>query len=111
MLIFAIGFSGFSAAAHAFDSSKCGQISVEKMDDAQNDCAKHLKNASKDDQKSKDSKHSCTNCGHCCMSHAALTQFGVHAVVPIHKTIFPHLNAEPDDDFISGLKRPPRILG
>lgn len=45
------------------------------------------------------------------MSHAALTQFGVHAVVPIHKTIFPHLNAEPDDDFISGLKRPPRILG
>lgn len=45
------------------------------------------------------------------MSHAALTQFGVRVAVPIHKTVFPHLNTEPDDDFISGLKRPPRILG
>ncbi|HBR68083.1 MAG TPA: hypothetical protein DEA55_01770 [Rhodospirillaceae bacterium] len=112
MLVFAIGFSGFAAAAHTFDSSQCGQtFFVEKMDDTQIDCAKHLDSGAKGGQKSKDVSHSCANCGHCCMSHAALSQFGINIVVPIHKTAFPNIDVEPEDDFISGLKRPPRIFG
>jgi hypothetical protein len=111
VVIFAIGFSGFSAAAHAFDSSKCGQsFSIEKVEKAQSDCLKHIKNGSKDDQNSKESKHSCLNCSHCCTSHAAISQFGVHFLLPIYKTAFSNINSEPDDNFISGLKRPPRIL-
>ncbi|MGE0252119.1 MAG: hypothetical protein AB7G80_05330 [Dongiaceae bacterium] len=111
LLIFAIGFSGFSAAAHAFDSPKCGQsLSAEKTDGAQNDCASHLKNDSKEDQTSKDAKHSCISCGHCCTAHATITQFSVNVEVPVRKTAFTNINSDPDDDFISGLKRPPRIL-
>lgn len=111
LLVFAIGFSGFSAAAHTFDSSKCGQISsVEEADDTQDACAQHAKNDFKDKQTSKDVKHSCISCGHCCMSHATITQGSINVAVPVLKTAFVNINAEPDDDFISGLKRPPRIL-
>lgn len=111
MLVFAIGFSGFSAAAHAFDSSKCGQIfSVEKTDGVQNDCASHSKSDSQNDPTSKDAKHSCLTCGHCCTSHAALPLFSISIAVQVQKNAFANLNSEPDDDFISGLKRPPRIL-
>ncbi len=111
LLVFAIGFSGFSAAAHAVDLQKCGQtLSVEEVDDTQDACAQHVKNDFKEKQASKDVEHSCINCGHCCMSHATIMQGGISILVPILKTTFVNIISEPDDDFISGLKRPPRIL-
>lgn len=111
MLVLAIGFSGFSAAAHAFDSAGCGKtFSIEKADETQNNCVNHFKTDSKNDKNPNNSDHTCVSCGHCCMSHAAITQYGIHIVIPTHKMAFSHVNDQSDDDFISGLKRPPRIL-
>lgn len=112
MLILSIGFSGFSATAHAFDSAGCEKsFSIENVDETQNNCINHFKTDTKNDNKPNNSDHSCANCGHCCMSHATLTQYGVHIAVPVNKTTFSNINTEPDDDFISVLKRPPRTLG
>lgn len=115
MLIFAIGFSGFSAVAHAFDSQTCDQMmSVEnapldKMADKM-DCAEHVKKTDSQEKSSKEGKHLCLSCGHCCVSHVAITQHNIQFNAHIIKTAYPHTDISLDDNVISGLKRPPKSL-
>lgn len=111
LIIFAIGFSGFSTVAHAFDSQSCAQImSAENVQSNDMDCAGHANSGEKQEKSSKDGKHLCLNCGHCCVSHAALTQPSFNFNPPVIKTAFSFMHMNVDDNVVSGLKRPPKHL-
>ncbi len=110
-LIFAISFSGLSTVAHAFDSqthdktmSVAGDLSINM------DCAEHGNKKDIQEKSSKDSKHLCQSCAHCSIHYFAIPQqnlkFRPHTV----KTIFFYTSVNPDDDILSGLKRPPKSL-
>jgi hypothetical protein len=111
LLVFAIGFSGFSTVAHAFDSQSCTQImSAENVLSSNMDCAGHANDDKKQEKSSKDGKHLCLDCGHCCVSHAAIIQHSLSFDTPIIKTAFSFIHINVDDNVISGLKRPPKAL-
>lgn len=111
LLIFAIGFSGFSTVAHAFDSQSCVQMmSAENVQSNDIECAGHASKTEKQQNSSKDGKHLCLNCGHCCMSHAVTPQDYINFSAPVFKTVFSFMHMNVDDDVVSGLKRPPRTL-
>lgn len=111
LLVFAIGFSGFSTVAHAFDSQSCTQImSAENVLSSNMDCAGHANDDKKQEKSSKDGKHLCLDCGHCCVSHAAIIQHSLNFDTPIIKTAFSFIHINVDDNVISGLKRPPKAL-
>ena len=114
LLIFAIGFSGFSAAAHAFDSKKCHEaISVETQDKASmHDCPEHA--AAQQDQSvdkdGKKDKHLCLSCDHCCVSHTGFPQFGYTPYAPDRSDTYEVVDTAMVDNTVSGLKRPPKHL-
>ena len=62
------------------------------------------------EKSSKDGKHLCLDCGHCCVSHAAIIQHSLNFDTPIIKTAFSFIHINVDDNVISGLKRPPKAL-
>jgi hypothetical protein len=120
LLIFAIGFSGYSAAAHAFGPDSCNPaMKAEKadsgMDQGMNmsDCPDHQ--ADQDQQKNTDQsktakKGKCMDCTHCCTSHAiSLPNFSINlpqlAAVLNPKPIQGHV-----DDVFFSLLRPPKSL-
>ena len=75
LLIFAIGFSGYSAAAHSFGPDSCDPAMMTKVvDDGMDmsDCPGHQadQDQQKDSDQSKSSKAKCMDCTHCCTSHA-----------------------------------------
>ena len=59
LLIFAIGFSGYSAAAHAFVMESCGSEIIEKAQD----CADHG-DATSNQNSDQSSKDVCLDCHH-----------------------------------------------
>ena len=102
ILAIAIGFSGFSAVGHAFDSTETGAISTE--------CAEHAQQGNEQNNASGESEHICVNCSHCCVSHASLPYMPVAIILPVRDTTYRFTVTAMHDDFISGLKRPPKIL-
>lgn len=112
LLIFCIGFSGFSTAAHAIEPSHCGSSSLVEVDDstsaAVDDCTE-MSQKSKSGE-SKEQGHVCLNCGHCCVSHLALADLDITVDVPVIKSTFTIVDSDVDNDFISTLKRPPKSL-
>lgn len=114
LLIFAIGFSGFSAAAHAFDSKKCHEaMSVETQDKAStHDCPEHAaaKQGQSADKDSKKDKDLCLSCDHCCVSHAGFPQFGYVPYTPDRSDTYEVADTAMVDSAVSGLKRPPKHL-
>lgn len=107
ILVFMIGFSGFSAAAHALDSQNC--VGIEKS--AQHDgCPQHQTGKQDDNHKSSDGKHICISCHHCCVSHAGVLHTGMTVIASVYKTTFPMVDSAVADDITFGLKRPPRSL-
>lgn len=112
LLIFCIGFSGFSTVAHAVESSHCGSSSLAEMSDstsaAVDDCAE-MPQKDKSGESKKQS-HVCLNCGHCCVSHLALADLDITVDVPVIKSTFTIVDSDVDNDFISTLKRPPKSL-
>ena len=110
LLIFAIGFSGFSAAAHAFDSQKCAQgVSLEKNMSSMDDC--HDGAANKDDNSgTKDGKHLCLTCGHCCVSHVAMPAMGLMMSDTVVSLSYTAVDTSLDGDILSGFERPPKSL-
>ena len=114
LLIFAIGFSGFSAAAHAFDSKECHEAaSVETQDNTSpHDCPEHA--AAKQDQSAdnngKKDKDLCLSCDHCCVSHVGFPQFGYVPYTPDRSDTYEVADTAMVDSAVSGLKRPPKHL-
>lgn len=115
LLIFAIGFSGYSAAAHALGPDSCDPVTMEKMADTgmdMSDCPGHQadQDQQKDSDQGKSSKAKCMDCTHCCTSHAiSLPNYSVN--IPSLKAV---LNPQPmhghvDEVFFS-LLRPPKSL-
>lgn len=119
LLIFAIGFSGYSAAAHAFGHQSCDPAMMEQMADDSvehegmdmSDCSGH--HADQDQQKDADtdktaSKGKCMDCTHCCTSHAmSLSDYGV-ALIPQASVFAPTSVDQRVGDFLYSLKRPPK---
>ena len=110
LLIFAIGFSGFSAAAHAFDSQKCAQgVSVEKNMSSMDDC--HDDTANNDDNSgTNDGNHLCLSCGHCCVSQVVMPSMGLMMGSPSAGMSYTAVDAVISDNVTPGLKRPPKSL-
>lgn len=121
LLIFAISFSGYSAAAHAFGHESCDPAMMAQMADDSvehegmdmSDCPGHQ--ANEDQQKDADadkstSKGKCMDCTHCCTSHAmSLSDYGV-ALLPQTSVLAPTSVDQRVDDFLYSLKRPPKPL-
>ena len=115
LLIFAIGFSGYSAAAHAFMQGDCDPISMSKMTEKgmdMSDCPGHKsdKEAKKDIAPSKTSKAKCLDCTHCCMSHATFHQNYTISFPPIASILSPSVEDGEARDNLFSLLRPPRTL-
>lgn len=119
LLIFAIGFSGYSAAAHAFGPDSCNPTMKAEMADSNmdqgmdmSDCPGHQADQDKqtDNDQSKSSKAKCMDCTHCCASHAMnLPEYSMN--FQPQATV---LNLPPttgiDGDYLMSLLRPPKSL-
>lgn len=113
LLIFAIGFSGFSAAAHAFDSQNCHASSSDggKEAGALSDCPEHAATQSQTlDSSNQGDTHTCLNCDHCCVSYLGFPEFSDTFDVPDSSEAFTLTDAAMADSAVSGLKRPPKHL-
>jgi hypothetical protein len=119
-LVLSLLFSGYSAAAHAFDPMPCHSSGIEKkadMDDMADcqDCPDHKgqmdKADSGDGNKDGDTaKHKCIACTHCCASHA-MTIPDYSFNMPLQTAV---LNPLPVSGYVDGylfsLLRPPKSL-
>lgn len=108
LLIFAIGFSGYSAAAHAFGPDSCNTAMKAEMADQGvdvADCADHQ------DSQEKNSDKICLDCTHCCASHAiSLSNYNFALPEPDASGLSYSLEASHNSDFIASMLRPPRSL-
>ena len=116
LLIFAIGFSGYSAAAHAFGPDSCDTETMSQIADNgtnASDCSGHQADQDKqtDTNQSKSSKAKCMDCVHCCASHAiSLSNYNFDLPEPEASRLSPSLEASHNSDFITLMLRPPRFL-
>jgi len=115
LLIFAIGFSGYSAAAHAFGKDSCNPAAMSKMVDEgmdMSDCPGHQadQDQTKDTDAGKTAQEKCMDCTHCCASHAMNLPDYSMSFQP-QTTV---LNLPPttgiDGDYLLSLLRPPKSL-
>ena len=114
MLIFAIGFAGYSAAAHASAQDSCNPAMAKDIKSF--DCADHQaghdqkKDASPDNDAS--GKGKCPDCNHCCAFHAAgLFSHDAMSIIPPGAAI-PGWKPVTGlaGDYLSSLLRPPKSL-
>lgn len=116
LLIFAIGFSGYSAAAHAFGPDSCDPAAMEKMMDQGtdvSDCPEHQadQDKQKDSDTSKTSKAKCIDCTHCCTSHAInFTDYSINFLLPLSSLLSPRPIHGHVDEVFFYLLRPPKSL-
>lgn len=115
LIIFALVFSGYSAAVHAFGKESCNPVAVSDV--AENsmdmsDCPGHQAKPEhqQDSQTDKTAKGKCMDCTHCCASHAI--NLLNHAVdFPSQAAV---LNPPPVNGFageyLFSLLRPPKSL-
>ncbi len=107
MLLVSLIFSGYSAAAHAFDDVFC----ASQSENLNVDCHDVQENAASADQKSdKGSKADCSECHHCCASSAVNIQGGVLVTPTYDAVLQPVSHDTRDGDFIFQLRRPPKSL-
>jgi len=123
LLIFAIGFSGYSAAVHAFGHGSCDPAMMMQTADDNSaahasmdmpDCPEHR--AHQDQQKDAGvyktaSKDKCIDCTHCCASNAmSLPDYGGASFLPQASILAPTSVDQSVGDFLYSLKRPPKSL-
>lgn len=115
LLVFLIGFSGYSAAAHAFGADSCNPVALEKMADMgmdMADCPGHQadQDQQKDSDQGKSSKAKCMDCTHCCASHAiSLPNYSMN-FQPTSAVLNLPPTAGIDGDYLMSLLRPPKSL-
>lgn len=114
-LILAIGFSGYSAAAHAFDMEFCSSAAMSQMDDEgmdMSDCPGHQDESApaQDSDNDGHAKGKCLDCHHCCTSHAVgMIEYSV--IYPLQAKLHNPLPDSRYRDFFSfSLLRPPKSL-
>ena len=116
LLIFAIGFSGYSAAAHAFGSDSCHsamKAELAKFDMDVSECSGYQadQDQQKDADQNKSSKAQCMGCAHCCASHAmGLSNYDLGLPQLRASGLSPFLEASHNSDFIASMLRPPKSL-
>lgn len=108
LLILAVCFSGYSAAAHAFADEGCSTKieSAAGVDKA--DCTHHAKKSENSD---KTQKSACMECLHCCAGHVVASFSDQHIKIAMPENILASLplQALKSQDF-SSLLRPPQNL-
>ena len=113
VLIFAIGFSGYSAAAHAFSMDSCGKAALEKSIDQDKNCADHQGHQAaspQDDHGHKSGKTVCLDCHHCCAAPmAGIPAISMNFPPPVKaQHVLPSFGYS--DDLAFSFLRPPRTL-
>lgn len=110
ILVFAISFSGYSAAAHAFSDELCASEAQAEMT-LNADCADHHGGAdSQQDTENSDTKSVCVDCLHCCASHGASLQPVSIRFNPVPMTLSAALTPTLTGDYLFSLLRPPKNL-
>lgn len=120
MLIFAIGFSGYAAAAHSVAGESCNPAAMEMSSDhaakaGMPDCPGHADDAVQADSSdtadsSKSTKSICLDCHHCCTAHAtAVTSYSLNVPADDASLVMPPSDAHKVGRLFS-LLRPPKSL-
>lgn len=119
ILIFAVGFSGYVAAAHAFAVDSCA-AAVEQGHNAAHDqnCAGHQQNqqdnhgqkSGQNHSHTKPDKNGCLDGHHCCTVTMAGLPVVVMPVPPLAKTQHMLPSFRYSDHLAVSLLRPPRAL-
>jgi hypothetical protein len=122
LLIFAIGFSGYSAAAHAFGHQSCDPAMMMQIEDASAespvstdmpDCPEHqsYQNLQKNaDTEKVASKDKCMDCTQCCTSQLMSLHDFKGVFLPRSSVLEPtYVDFLHIGDFLYSLKRPPKI--
>lgn len=116
LLIFAIGFSGYSAAAHAFMKESCNPVVMAQAASVEVDmpCPGHSaveQNQQEDtDQSDQASKGKCMDCTHCCVSHAFNMPESSFNFLQPSAELNPLTVNGYAGDFLFSLLRPPKSL-
>ncbi len=113
LLIFVIGFSGFSTASHAFDNGGCNGAMQSEMskDMDMSDCPDHQKKSDvKKDADNTAKKSACLDCVHCCASHAVNLANSSVKYMAVEATLAPAPSQILKSNFLFSLLRPPRNL-
>ncbi len=108
LMIFALAFSGFTAASHAMGLEDCSSAQQELLND---NCAPDVKNSPDHAQKhGKAGSAVCIDCAHC---HApSFVMSAAEAWTPVVVSSSPHMGmvqVTPENRLFS-LLRPPKIL-
>ena len=112
LMIFAIGFSGYSAAAHAYGDMGCQPNSKAEVVDQvmdMGDCLGHQEEGDTQNNTDKTSSKS-MDCTHCCASHAINLSYysmNIHALAAV---LNPPPQTENDGDYLFSLLRPPKFF-
>lgn len=111
LLMFAIGFSGFSTTAHAFSDVLCDSGISQQMD-SDSECADHqmAPDVKKDTGGELAAKDKCIDCMHCCSGHVYSLTVSVLPMQAIFVPVtYPVLTDRIAGDYAFSLLRPPQF--
>lgn len=111
ILMLAIGFSGFSAAAHAFGKDPCDKMSINNVVIIDHtECADHQADQDQKDGADKTAKGQCLDCTHHCASHAyGISDYAIKAP-PAQENDYTVMVDRLTGDYFASLLRPPKTL-
>ena len=107
LMVFALAFSGYSAASHAMGPENCSS-SQEVQNDA---CPPHVQNSPDHAQKhDKSGKGFCLDCAHCCATSIVLPITASWEPTPVSSNLNSVLMQFQPENRLFSLLRPPRTL-
>jgi hypothetical protein len=113
LLVFAIGFGGYSTAAHAAAQQGCGSLVVSKsLDSGNDDCSDYQSSRQNKDahKKAADDSGVCLDCLHCCTSHVMNTGY-YSLTLPLQiGSLFPVFRGMPIGAHQFSFLRPPQSI-
>ena len=107
LMVFALAFSGYSAASHAMGPKSCSS-SKEIQKDA---CPPHVQNSPDHAQKhDKSGKGFCLDCAHCCATSIVMPITAAWQPTPLSSKLNSVLMQFQAENRLFSLLRPPRTL-